>query len=237
MKDKLIKSLEIAESKYCEYMSKQVKDFWQNPGYKIRRDHIKIFSEIIGDEFEFDDVRLIETGVSGKVSYGLWGFFLGAFVESFGGEMHSVDLNKESCESSKKIFSEELPNLKYKTYCQDSISFLETPPIIPNIVHLDSYDFQLFNPLPSALHGWEEFKKIEKLMPKGGIILVDDNWLQGTYLEWFQNEKRIERLIEFPILGKGANIYEQVKQNKTNFELIGNHHVPYKMIKIYIKKK
>lgn len=236
MNNELKKSLEIAEQKYCDYMSKTVENFWQNPGFELRRNHIKIFSEIIENEFNFDDIRLIETGVSGRVSYGLWGFFLGAFVDSFGGEMHSVDLDIESCKNSEKIFSEHLPNLRYKTHCQDSISFLERPPIIPNLVHLDSYDFQLFNPLPSALHGWEEFKKIENLMPKGGIILIDDNWLEGTHLEWFQNKKRFERLIEFPILGKGAHIYQQVKENKTNFKLIGNHHVPYKMIKVYIKK-
>jgi hypothetical protein len=237
MKTRLRNSLEIAEKKYCDFMSLNTEDFWTNNGFEVRRNHIKIFSEIIENEFEFEDIKLIETGVSGNVNYGLWGFFLGAVVESYGGEMHSVDLDCKSCENSEKIFSEQLPNLKYKTYCEDSVSFLEKPPIIPNIVHLDSYDFQLFNPLPSALHGWKEFEKIEKLMPKGSIILVDDNWLKGTTLEWFQNGQRYERLIELPILGKGANIFQEVEGGKTNFNFIGNHHVPYKMIKIYIKKQ
>lgn len=237
MKINLKSSIEIAEKKYYDFMSNNVDDFWTNKGFEVRRNHIKIFSEILENEFNFEDIKLIETGVSGNMSYGLWGFFLGAFVEEYGGEMHSVDLNCESCENSKKIFSEQLPKLKYKTYCQDSVSFLETPPIIPNLVHLDSYDFQLFNPLPSALHGWREFKKIEKLMPKGSIILVDDNWLEGTTLEWFQNGERYERIIELPILGKGANIFQEVSDGKTNFKLIGNHYLPHTMIKVYIKKK
>jgi hypothetical protein len=237
MKHRLKNSLDIGNKKYCDFMSHNKEDFWVNNGFEVRRNHIKIFSEIMEKEFEFEDIRLIETGVSGNLDYGLWGFFLGAVVESFGGEMHSVDLDCKSCENSKKIFSKNLPNLKYETYCMDSVSFLENPPIIPNLLHLDSYDFQLFNPLPSALHCWKEFKKIESLMPKGSIILVDDNWLEGTTLEWFQNGNRYERLIEFPILGKGANIYQEVESGNTNFNFIGDYHVPYNMIKIYIKKQ
>lgn len=236
MKSRLKNCLETAKETYCDFMSKHVDDFWTNSGYELRRKHIDIFSEILTNEFDFDDVRLIETGVSGNLHYGFWGFFLGAFTQSYGGEMHSVDLNSQSCQNSEKIFSEKLPKLKYKTYCQDSVQFLKFPPIIPNLVHLDSFDFQLFDPLPSALHCWKEFEKIGKFLPKGAIILIDDNWMKNTFLEWFQGGRRFEKIIDIPIIGKGANVYQEVLAGRTDFELIGDYHVPYKMIKIYIKK-
>lgn len=234
---KLKESLKVAKEKYCHFMSENVSDFYDNYGYKHRVEEIDIFSDIISEHFEFEEVNLIETGVSGNLSYGMFGFFLGAFVENFGGRMHSVDTNFESCQQSEMIFGKELPNLKYKTHCQDSVSFLEKPSIIPNIVHLDSYDFQLFDPFPSALHAWKEFTAIEKLLPKNTIVFIDDNWLKGTHLQWFEYGREFMEEIKFPIIGKGTHIYQEVISGNKNFELIGNHHLPYNMIKIYIKKK
>mgnify|MGYP000648531953 CR=1 FL=1 len=47
MKTRLRNSLEIAEKKYCDFMSLNTEDFWTNNGFEERRNHIKIFSEII----------------------------------------------------------------------------------------------------------------------------------------------------------------------------------------------
>lgn len=234
---KLKESLIHAKEKYIDYMSQNISDFNSNYTYKHRVKEINIFSEIILENFEFDEINLIETGVSSNVLYGMFGFFLGALVENFGGRMHSVDINCEGCQRSETIFGEELPNLKYKTHCQDSVSFLEKPPIIPNIIHLDSYDFNLFDPYPSALHTWKEFSKIEKLLPKNSIIFIDDNWLKGTNLQWFENGQEYYENIDFPIMGKGAHVYQETISNRTDFELIGNHHVSYDMVKVYVKKK
>lgn len=237
MKERLKNSLKIAKEKYCEFVSARVDNFHDDGGFKHQIRQIDIFTEIILEYFESDEANLIETGVSGDLSYGMFGFFLGSFVENFGGRMESVDINCESCKSSKDIFNRELPNLKYNTHCQDSITFLERPTIIPNIIHLDSYDFQLFDPFPSAIHTWKEFTSIKKLLPKKSIVLIDDNWLKGTHLQWFQNGNEYLEEIKFPIIGKGAHIYQEIITDNREFEFIGNHHLPYKNIKIYLKKK
>lgn len=237
MKTKLGSCLETAKNDYCSFMSSNVDNFWGKNGYKDRLIQMDVFTEVMLSHFEFDEINLIETGVSGNLSYGLFGFFLGSLVSNYGGQMHSVDLNCESCKSSEEIFSKNIKNLKYKTYCKDSVEFLKYPPIIPNIVHLDSYDFNLYNPFPSALHCWKEFEAIEKLMPTGGIIFIDDNWMKGTHLQWFQNGNESLEEIKYPVIGKGANIYNEVLQNRTNFELLDEFHRPFKNIKIYIKKK
>ena len=51
-----------------------------------------------------DEINLIETGVSGHLDYGLFGLFFAHVVDQYGGQMHSVDLNCESCLSSETIF-------------------------------------------------------------------------------------------------------------------------------------
>jgi hypothetical protein len=187
--------------------------------------------------FDFDEINLIETGVSGNIHYGLFGLMLGNLVNGFGGQMHSVDLDCKSCENSKKIFEDVLPNLKYKTYCMDSLVFLQRPPIIPNVVHLDSFDFQLFDPFPSALHCWNEFITIEKLMPSGSIIIIDDNWFNGTHLQWIQNG--IDDLIEikYPIIGKGTHVFQETLRNNTNWEYIETNQNRFENIKLVFKKK
>lgn len=236
MSDKLISSLNHAEMEYKNFMSKHVHDYENSFLVQNRVNQIQTFKDLISQHFNFDEINLIETGVSGNVGYGLFGFFLGSLVHNYGGRMASVDTDCVSCGQSEKIFSENFHGINYKTYCMDSIEFLKRPPFIPNIVHLDSYDLDLFNPFPSTLHHWKEFESIQNLMPKGGIILIDDNWMKDTNLQWVYPDSEIWKTIEYPIFGKGANIYHEVLSNRTDFELIGNHYFPGNNIKIYIKK-
>jgi hypothetical protein len=203
MSDKLILSLNHAEMEYKNFMSKHVHDYENSFLVQNRVNQIQTFKDLISQHFNFDEINLIETGVSGNVGYGLFGVFLGSLVHNYGGRMASVD-----------------------TDC----------PFIPNIVHLDSYDLDLFNPFPSTLHHWKEFESIQNLIPKGGIILIDDNWMKDTNLQWVYPDSEIWKTIEYPIFGKGANIYHEVLSNRTDFELIGNHYFPGNNIKIYIKK-
>jgi hypothetical protein len=222
---------------YKNYVSQHIPNFETNDNFQKRIRQFMCLQDVFENHFGFDEINLIETGVSGNIHYGLFGLMLGNLVNGFGGQMHSVDLDCESCENSKKIFHDVLPNLKYKTYCMDSLEFLQRPPIIPNVVHLDSFDFQLFNPFPSALHCWNEFISIEKLMPSGSIIVIDDNWFNGTYLQWIQNG--LDQLIEikYPIIGKGTHVFQETLRNNTNWEYIETNQNRFENIKLVFKKK
>lgn len=222
---------------YKDYISKFIPNFDTHWGYQHRIRQFDTIIKSIKDDFPFDEINLIETGVSGRLDYGLFGLMLGSLVSDYGGQMHSVDLDCDSCNSSKKIFSEVLPLLKYKTYCMDSISFLSHPPIIPNIVHLDSVDFDLYNPFPSALHCWKEFITIEKLMPSKSILIIDDNWIKGTFLQWITNNKSELIEVKYPLIGKGVHVYQEIKNSDTNWELIGNHYTSTDNIKLIFRKK
>ena len=244
MNEKLKQSLLEAKNTYCEFMIRNTNDFLTNHGFKHRVKEIDLFCEIVLENFEFDEINLIETGVSGNIYYGMFGFFLGALVENFGGRMHSVDIDCDSCRRSEEIFSKELPKLKYKANCQDSVSFLENPPIIPNMVHLDSYDFQLFDPFPSALHTWKEFTKIEKLLPKGAIIFVDDNSTDNSEIILKKIITKYKKFKAILLRGNNRNLSKSViiGSNKAKGDLIAVmdadlQHRPKDLKKMYLYLK
>ena len=152
--------------------------------------------------------------------------------------MISVDISSDMVDKSKKIFNQVIPELNYSIHAEDSISFLKNLEDIPNFVHLDSWDFNLFDAFPSALHGWEEFKSIESKMSKGSIIMIDDNYIKGTHVQWFYGDGREDAmLIKYPMVGKGAHIYQHVLNNETDWKLIGTHYNTHDNIKIIIQKK
>ena len=75
------------------------------------------------------------------------------------------------------------------------------------------------------MHGWREFEAIESKMPVGSIIIIDDNWFKGTYVSWniWENDKIIktDRIdVNYPILGKGAHIYQWVDSGDKNWKLL-----------------
>lgn len=144
--------------------------------------------------------------------------------------------------SQKKIFEKYLPDLNAKFYTEDSVSFCKKTQMTFNLIHLDSWDFDLKNPFPSALHGWREFETLQDKTEDGGIIFVDDNFLQGSWVQWnWYNEigevighEKID--VEYPMVGKGTHVYQFAQINE-NWEILGNHYNKGENIKVIVKKK
>jgi hypothetical protein len=179
----------------------------------------KIIGEIEG-HFNLEEIICIETGASQNWEDGCVGAFLAKFCELTNGKFHSVDLNPKIVEDSKTLYKE-LGFTNTFHYIDDSIHFLENTPIIPNLVHLDSWDLDLKNPFPSALHGWREFVAIEDKMPINSLLIVDDNFFGGTWVSWKDYGGDWEKLdISYPIVGKGSHIYDFIKSGESNWEKI-----------------
>jgi hypothetical protein len=189
-----------------------------------RVDQLTTLTNILEDNFKFDKIISIETGASKSWVDGMVGYYFASLANKTKGEFHSVDLSEittEVLEAYKNIN----PELQINHYTQDSVEFLRNIQIIPNLVHLDSWNVDLTNPLPCALHGWREFEAIESKMPVGSIIIIDDNWFKGTYVSWniWENDKIIktDRIdVNYPILGKGAHIYQWVNSGDKNWKLL-----------------
>lgn len=198
---------------------------------------------VLLEHFQFDKVECIETGASQNLDDGCFGLYLAKISESTGGSYHSVDIYEDIVNKSKLIFDKYLPDFNVNHHVSDSVKFLEEYSGIPNLVHLDSWDLDLTNPVPSMLHGWLEFAAIKDKMPSGSIILVDDNFLKGTWVNWNEmidgvytgNHQTID--ITYDIVGKGSLIYHWCQKENTEWDLVGDHYRVGDSIKIIIKKR
>ena len=150
----------------------------------FRENQAKSVYQVLLNNFDFDYVECIETGASQNLEDGCFGLYLAKITNDCGGTFNSVDISSDIVEKSKEIFNKYLPNLKIYHNCQDSVAFLENYKGSPNLVHLDSWDLDITNPVKSMLHGWLEFVAIKDKMPSGSIILIDDNFLNGTWVNW-----------------------------------------------------
>jgi hypothetical protein len=223
---------------YNDHIFKNIPEYWDHLGYQHRRWQIEALIGALNDNFSFEKLMTIETGASQSYKDGVFGLFLGFVTEKTGGKMIAVDIDRNIVDRSQELFKTVAPNLDYKVFEDDSIKFLTNLIEIPNFVHLDSLDLDLTNPLPSALQGWREFEAIESKMPSGSIILIDDNFPQGTWIDWNYPDGRQERItITYPMVGKGANVYQYVLNGNSNWNLIGDQYNICTNIKIMIQKK
>jgi len=210
--------------------------------YQNRIDQAKSILDSFNGKFNFEKIICVETGCSHDWEDGIFGLFFGRAAKESGGSFHSIDISEEYTKKSAEAFSKFIPGLKYIPETMDSIDFLKRLDIIPNLVHLDSVDLDMSSPFPSALHGWEEFISIKDKMQSGSIIIVDDNYLQGTWLDWritrgdgSQELKKYN--IEYPIVGKGSHIYHWCQKEDTDWDIIGDHYSPGSNIKVIIQKR
>lgn len=226
---------------YNDYMFKNISDYWEHYSFIARRQQIQSLIGALNDNFNFDKLITLETGASQNLRDGVFGLFLGMITAKTDGKMFAIDINRDAVDKSYELFKSVVPSLNYMVYESDSIKgieMLKQQHEIPNIVHLDSYDLDLKNPFPSALHTWREFVLLEDKMPSGSIVIIDDNYRQGTWIDWHYPDGRIERINnEYPMIGKGANVYNYVLFNNSDWKLIGDHYDIFNNIKIIIQKK
>lgn len=191
---------------------------------------------------EFDRLEIIETGASQNMDDGCFGLLFAHLCSTYGGKFSSVDIDGNLTELSRLMYQKFIPGVEILHSTSDSVSFLENYDGSPNIVHLDSWDLDIYNPEPSMLHGFLEFLAIKDKMPSGSYIIIDDNFLGGTRIYWnISVDGHLKETKEFDvnqeILGKGSMIYHYVKKEGSGWEIIGDHYEVGPNIKLIIKKK
>jgi len=153
------------------------------------------------------------------------GYYFANLSKQTNGRFISVDIDPSIELKVPQAYKFLDPEIEIDHITDDSINFLKNLPFTPNLVHLDSWDVNLKNPLPSALHGWREFEAIESKMPVGSIIIIDDNWYKGNWVEWVtqdgQGNSHKEIIdITYPIIGKGAHIYQWLIPGDKNWKIL-----------------
>lgn len=222
-------------------MSKSLDFFKQHIDNPIRIKQAEILDAILEEHFNFDYVECIETGCSSG-GYDDFGTYLGYFCQEKNGKLSTVDIVEESIEKSKMFHTDLFPNLPVDFYTGDSIEFLKFHEGKPNLVHLDSWDLEMPNPISSMLHGWLEFSAIKEKMPSGSICVIDDNYFKGTTVYWniFNGGIHIKTQpidVTYDLVGKGTLVYHWVKNYDTEWELVGDHYCAGDNLKLIFKKK
>ena len=198
---------------------------------------------ILEEHFNFETIEFIETGVSSG-NYDNFGLYFGKLVEQKKGIYSTVDISEKHVQDASQFFKKTLPELNPKFYIDDSISFLKSYEGSPNLLHLDSYDLHIEDPIPSMIHHWLEFDAIKDKMPSGSIVIIDDNYMKGTIVYWniYDQDKNLIEVhptpINYDMIGKGALIFFAIKDGKlTDWEILGNHYVAGVCVKLILKKK
>lgn len=201
-----------------------------------------IVSAVLGKVKPNGPINIIETGASQSWQDGMMGTFFANIAKQTGGKMWVVDIDPTIIAKSKRAFAElDLEFVEFFT--EDSVQFLKNFNEHVDIVHLDSWDLDLRDSLPSALHGWREFEAIEAKLNTGTIVIVDDNYLDGTWVNINeiidgQLTGKFERFdVTQPCAGKGAHIYWWVKQDANKWSLLGDHYHAGNNIKIICQKQ
>ena len=186
-----------------------------NNGGRDTLTNIDIVNNILQEHFPFDVANCIETGGSHNWNDGMAGLYFCLLSNLTNGIFHSVDNDNSIHEKVINAFKKVDPTLIGLHTTSDSINFLNEIDFIPNLLYLDSWDLNLYNPFPSAVHTLREFLAIEYKMPVGSIIIIDDNYFSDfhapTCVDCHNTDGSIERItLPYPVIGKGSNIYAWV---------------------------
>ena len=187
-------------------------------------------------------IEVIETGASQNLSDGCFGLLFAHLCSLENSKMFSVDLDPEITRLSQEMYSRYLPEYSLEHATTDSVQFLKNYSGNPTIVHLDSWDLDIYNPESSMLHGFLEFLAIKDKMQSGSYVIVDDNFMRNTVIYWdiFIDGVKTETEefnVHQEILGKGTMIYHYCKRIDSDWELVGDHYHAGPNLKLILRKK
>lgn len=120
---------------------------------------------------------IVETGSS---RYGSGGFkgdggstiIFGDWAAQNKAMVHSVDNNSHHIDAAKNATHAYLQNLSFT--CSDSVEFLNKFSNPIDFLYLDSYDFELNNPVPSQEHHLNELVAAYPCLHEKSIVMIDD---------------------------------------------------------------
>ena len=182
------------------------------------------FRKLFESMKELKEPIILESGIS---SAGIKSTHLfNEYVRKYGGRFWSVDIDQ-------LLVNEHKGNMCPATelICDDSISFFNNwskDNKEANVIYLDSYDLDFYNPVPSGNHGLAEYKALLPVIKKDTLLLIDDTpinpyWVnsRGTLYDdmiiFYEQHKYMP--------GKGMYVLNEAKHADT---LIHNYQILYK---------
>jgi hypothetical protein len=167
---------------------------------------------------------ILESGIASAGTQSTYLF--NEYVKKYGGFFWSVDINKELVDKNEGNMCPAT-----QLICDDSVSFFRdwsNKNHQVNVIYLDSYDLDFYNPEPSGAHGLAEYKALMPVIKKNTLLLIDDTPITPYWLDdrgslyydmchYYKNNKFLP--------GKGMYVLNKI--NNAN-KLLHNYQVLYK---------
>jgi hypothetical protein len=145
------------------------------PLLQIRAEGFRKIFELL-EEKKVKNYMILETGTLRTInewSDGQSTRLFDMFVNFYQGNVYSVDISEDACETSQSVVS---PRVFFR--CGDSVQFMHERPESEkfDLIYLDSFDVDFDKPHPSSLHHvFELCSVLHKNTKPGTIIAIDDN--------------------------------------------------------------
>jgi hypothetical protein len=181
---------------------------------------------------------ILESGIASRGTQSTYLF--NEVVRKYGGYFWSVDNDPElvaahqgnMCPGTKLIHNDSVAFFKEWT---SALPSARTSPYTntstytsADIIYLDSYDLDFYNPEPSAKHGLAEYMALKPAIKKDTLLLIDDTPINPYWLDTRGNTyyDMLDYYGTFGIMpGKGMYVLDEVKNAD---KLIHNYQVLYR---------
>lgn len=125
-------------------------------------------------EAQFRSIKtIVETGTVRQDNN--WGgdgqstVMLAEFAKEHGGNFRTVDISREAIDLARQLVPSAI------VHCGDSVKYLSKLNFVLDMLYLDSYDVDMSNPHPAAMHCLMEFTAAQPFLRTGSIVFVDDS--------------------------------------------------------------
>lgn len=185
----------MTESEYLTHFETTYKSRLEaHPVFKDRYvGFYKIFKHLLLHKEK--DFTIIETGTLRKKDTwtdGQSALLFYEFITHFGGKLISIDTDPQALATAREVLETvpKQPHASYELLLGDGVAMLHALDMSADLVYLDSFDLDEFNPVPSMVHHLKELASLRKIvtLSPGVLVAVDDNFSlfgKGKYVkEW-----------------------------------------------------
>lgn len=139
-------------------------------------------------------LNILETGSMNTRGSRAFTLLFGHLAQMTSGRLTTIDMNPEVVSKCRELTKEYEDSITY--VCEDSVSYMESLSRESvqelDLIILDSWDLDVFDPLPSQIHHLRELLSVVKNL-KDCVVMVDDNFLPGTWVDVLYEEQEIRR--------------------------------------------
>lgn len=100
----------------------------------------------------------------------------GRYTQWHTGTYQTMDIDPEACDLTREL----VPGAAVT--CGDSLAELARHDSTIDLLYLDSYDVDMNNPHPAALHCLMELVSARKRLVPGSIVFIDDSPMEGDFV-------------------------------------------------------